>query len=219
MIDIDEYARRAVASPIAQPPEMATVTSLAKRRRRRRMAFRATVLAFVAVIGIAALAVVSAPDRGSRVEVVGPRRGGTHPSAEFTAADLEHELTRAGARVSSDGTAPADPLAPTAQLLCVNGTQVRVHEYADRASRGAVSDTISPYGSPVVETYVSWIGTPHFFARGRIIVLVLQDDTAILQDLTAIMGPTISPQAKPMFRGIVPPCNGSTDAATPGRAR
>jgi len=221
VIDIDEHVLRAVAAPISEPPEMTKITSLAKRRRRRRTVLRTTAaVALVSVIGIAALAVASATGRDSRVQVVGPGPGGTRPVADLTVTDLKRQLTRAGERVSSDGTAPDSlVLTPTARLLCVNRTQVRVYEYGDRASRVAVSDTISPDGSTIGifnpdgstagSVIFTWIGPAHFFAKGRIIVLVLQDDIELLQTLSDIMGPTISPQASRSLPATAP-CEGST---------
>ena len=46
-------------------------------------------------------------------------------------------------------------------------------------------------------TIVEWIGPPHFFARGRSIALVLHDNEPLLDALTNIMGPTISPDVAP----------------------
>jgi hypothetical protein len=61
-----------------------------------------------------------------------------------------------------------------------------------------VSDTISPDGSQVGSSHtfsVHWVGPPHFFADGRIIVLVLTDDTRLLAWLPGVLGPTLSPRA------------------------
>ncbi len=220
MSDIDEYATRAIESPVAEPPEMTTLVRLARRHRRTRIALRTTIACgLVAVIGIGAFA-ISTTNRNPGVKVVAVPQGGTQPgNGDFTAADLVERLTAAGEHVTSDGTAPGSPLAPTAQLLCVNNTQVRVYEYDSHASRAAVSDTISTDGShvgntasPNSTTIVEWIGPPHFFTNGRIVVLVLQDDTPLLQTLTQILGPTISPQASPNSR-VTTPC--TTSALSP----
>lgn len=87
MIDIDEYARRAVASPIAEPPEMATVTGLAMRQRRRRIIVRtASALALAGVVGLASVAFVSARDRASQIDVRSPGQivGRFYPTIDAT---------------------------------------------------------------------------------------------------------------------------------------
>ena len=77
MIDIDEYARRAVESPIAEPPRLDAVANLARRHRQRRMLFRTVVaLAVVGVVGIGALAAISARDDRSKLDV---RNSGPSP--------------------------------------------------------------------------------------------------------------------------------------------
>ena len=74
-----------------------------------------------------------------------------------------------------------------------------MYEYVDEAARREVSDGISADGSTIgrgnSRAIVDWIGPPHFYARGRILALVLQDATPLLQTLSEIMGPTISPEA------------------------
>jgi hypothetical protein len=52
---------------------------------------------------------------------------------------------------------------------------------------------------------VDWIASPHFFAKDRIIVLVLGDDAALVHALTRIRGPTLSPRALPGTR-VKSPC-------------
>jgi hypothetical protein len=126
----------------------------------------------------------------------------------FSASDLERELVDAGFDVTHDGTAPGSPLAATAEMLCVNGTQLRVYEHADDGARRVVSDSISTDGSTIARgnsrVIVDWIGPPHFFARGRVIALILQDDTELLDTLTRTMGPTLSPDAPQGARATAP---------------
>lgn len=203
MVELDDYAMRAVASPVADPPTMSRIEGLAGRRRRRRIALLATaVVGLFGVIGVASLAIVSDSKGGSTVDAVGTAGdGASAANTDLSTFDLMNGLTRAGDRVTSDGTASGFPLAPTAQLLCANGTKVIVYEYTDRASRVAVSDTISADGFAIgrdgVIYIMEWVVPPHFFANGRVIVLVLGDDARLLQTLSRLMGPTISPDAPP----------------------
>jgi hypothetical protein len=213
MIDIEETATRAIASPIAPPPEMARVETLAGRYRRRRAVLGATTAAaFVVLVVVIAAALISpSGDERVKVTVASPSSTASVPSSTPTApttfADLvarlkvDHEVVRQGTTPGSLG------LRAPAHLLCVDGTRVSVYEYRDRAARAAVSEGISPDGDQLVSppdsngnvtmTLPHWIGPPHFFASGRIIVLVLTDDAPLLGWMTGVLGPTLSPEARP----------------------
>jgi len=204
MIDIEARAQRAVEAPVGPPPDRERLAVLAGRIRRRRVAFRATASAalVVAVVGGVAL-IVPGTDTPLHVTATGPTSASSSlpssPGATVLAPDLVlgHFVSRLSVahHIVSDGTVPGTPLAPRAHLYCVDGTQVRVYEYRDRASRIAVSDTISADGSRVGNATVDWVGPPHFFAKGRIIVLVLSNDVQLEGWLWRELGPTLSPQA------------------------
>jgi hypothetical protein len=231
MIEIDEYARRAVESPVAQPPEMATLTSLANRHRRRRRGVRATLALGLAGSAVAAILVLSSlpsDNSGLRVAATSPKtttsttNTGSSESHELTIAGLSDRLTRAGHIVAADGTASGYPFGVDAHLLCVDGIQMRVYQYADAAARASISAGIRADGSSIevplkgstnrVIVEWSWVGPPHFFANGRIIVLVLQDDGKLLRDLTRILGPTVSSRALPQ-PSAMSPCTTKATAA------
>jgi hypothetical protein len=209
MIDIEETAARAIEAAVGPPPEMAHVEKLAGRNRRRRAVVRATTgVAAVAVATAIGVAVIS-QGGGDGVKVVTTSPPTVSPST--TVAPAPETLDQLVSRlkvdhdVTVDGTANGTPLAPVAHLLCVDGTRVHVYEYSDDAARVAVSDTVSPDGSQFRSspdskgnskvTIVDWINTPHFFAGGRIIVLMLGDDAHLMTWLTNAFGPTMTPEA------------------------
>lgn len=83
-----------------------------------------------------------------------------------------------------------------ASAICLNGRQVRLYEYPSRADRDRDSISITKEGQierPGTLIIAEWVGPPHFFAGGRIIVLHLGEDQDILTLLTNILGPTLSP--------------------------
>ena len=102
MIDIDEYAARAIESPVAQPPELITLARLARRHRRRGIALRTTIVcALVVVIGVGAFAVVGATNRNSGVTVIAPATNTVAFDANGDTVNLPTDWFRA-----------AEPLAP-----------------------------------------------------------------------------------------------------------
>jgi hypothetical protein len=210
MIDIEETVARAIESPVAPPPEMAHVEKLAGRHRRRRTVARATAGATAVALAVAiGTAVISTRDN-DRVKVATTSPSPT-VSSSTTVASAPTTLDELVSRLKVDhavvdeGTVTGSPLAPLAHLLCVDGTTVHVYEYSDDAARAADSDMISPDGSELRSgpdsngnshgTIIEWIGPPHFFASGRIIVLVLTDDAPLLGWMTDVLGPTLSPEA------------------------
>jgi hypothetical protein len=84
--------------------------------------------------------------------------------------------------------------------LCVDQLRVvQVYEYASDATRTTWSRAISRDGGSIrrgnVVTEILWIGPPHFFARGKIVVLYIGADSRLVTDLTSILGTTIDPSA------------------------
>src|SRR5437660_750004 len=146
MSDLNERVGRALESPLASPPEMEAIERRARRYGRRRRTRRiATGVAPAALLGVFA---VTRDEGGPTCVAAGPTvtSGSTAPvptnEAGYATANLVHDLADAGMKVSVTGTAPGNPLSTKAELLCVNGTEVRVYEYQDRAARLAVSTNI-----------------------------------------------------------------------------
>jgi hypothetical protein len=125
-------------------------------------------------------------------EVAASQRDGAYDADQFV-----DELVGFGIGVRRDGIAPAGlPVPAEAQRLCVDRTQVLVYEFDDPSQRRSISATISRDGSHVANSIVEWIGPPRFFARGRILVLTLNDNATLLANLRKILGPTLSPEAR-----------------------
>jgi heat shock protein HslJ len=79
-----------------------------------------------------------------------------------------------------------------AQMITVNGAEVQVFEFADEAAREAAAEQISADGSSIGTTIVSWVDQPNFWAEGRVIVLYVGQDAAIIELLTSVLGEPIA---------------------------
>ena len=73
-------------------------------------------------------------------------------------------------------------------LIIVNGGHVQVFEYADSGSADTEAALVSPDGSSVGTTMMGWIAAPHFYKTGRLIVLYVGDNTAVINVLEAVIG-------------------------------
>lgn len=124
------------------------------------------------------------------------------PRSNYDSAALVADLKRAGRRVSAVvhgvGERPFPGVSRT--VLCLAGHPVHVYEYGTRNERrqwsrgiGADGSTIVSPGGPV--SSVAWVGDPHFYARGRILVLALSASPSVRTLLDRVLGPTLTPHA------------------------
>lgn len=78
------------------------------------------------------------------------------------------------------------------RVLALNGADIQVFEYADAGSARDQAATISSDGSIIGATLITWMGEPHFFHSGRLIVLYVGEDPGVLDLLEATLGPPIA---------------------------
>lgn len=87
----------------------------------------------------------------------------------------------------------AQPFFPVpGQTLTVNGQDVQVFEFVNPSDRETFEQDISSDGKSIGNTMVQWVAPPHFFSKGKIIVLFLGSDQKLLRQLNAALGPQIA---------------------------
>ena len=57
-----------------------------------------------------------------------------------------------------------------------------------KRAANAEADLVSPDGSSVGNTMVSWVATPHFYRSGKIIVLYVGENQALTSTLQEVLG-------------------------------
>lgn len=117
--------------------------------------------------------------------------------AETVAAPLDanaliEALTAPGAEVDDGGAVEQAFFSVDGRIVRVDGEDVQVFEYPDAAARQAESELIQPDGSPNPTTMVTWVDTPHFWARDSLIVLYVGQDEATISALDAVLGEAIA---------------------------
>ncbi len=75
------------------------------------------------------------------------------------------------------------------QVISVNGQDVQVFEYQDADAAQAEAELVSPDGSSVGTSMVTWIEAPHFYRSGKLIVLYVGGSESVLSVLEAVLGP------------------------------
>jgi len=74
----------------------------------------------------------------------------------------------------------------------LDGVEIQVYEYPDLVSQEADAERISPSGSPIGDRMVTWVDQPNFWGRGRLIVLYVGREPAVIQLLDRVMGDPIT---------------------------
>lgn len=104
-------------------------------------------------------------------------------------ATLANNLRAAGAAVEAVGNVSQDFFSVKGQVIKVDGEDVQVFEYNDESAADAEAALVSPDGSLIGMTMVSWVAPPHFYKAGRIIVLYVGDDQLAIDLLESVLGP------------------------------
>ncbi len=112
----------------------------------------------------------------------------THGGAVTDYISLIDNLRAAGASVEPAGEVMQPFFSVKGQSITVNGGNVQVFEYADVAAADTEAALVSPDGSSIGTSMPAWVATPHFYKTGRLIVLYVGDDTAVINVLETVLG-------------------------------
>jgi len=112
--------------------------------------------------------------------------------------ELIAQLKAAGATVVPGADINQPFMDVNGHTLTVNGEQIQVYEYASVAdadkqashisSDGTSFTTVSSSGMPVGATQVDWVKPPHLYKAGRLIVIYIGTNDAVMHLLVGILG-------------------------------
>lgn len=120
-----------------------------------------------------------------------PVRGAAPPVSDQPVMDyagLIKSLRAAGAPVERGGGVDQPFFSVDGKMLKVRGEDVQVFEFSDATAAEEQAALVSPSGSGVGTTKIHWVGPPHFFRKGRLIVLYVGDNGKLLEALEAVLG-------------------------------
>lgn len=66
---------------------------------------------------------------------------------------------------------------------------LQLFEYGSASAASADAKQIRPDGGGTATTQISWVAPPHFFLKGRVMVLYVGNDRAVLSLLQSLLGP------------------------------
>ena len=114
------------------------------------------------------------------------------PDGATTIDTLVSSLRQQGAKVERTETLPrsAYPFFSTqAVRVRVNRIDVQVFEFSSAAESDVNARGISTTGTPIGGTQITWVDTPHFYRRDRLIVLYVGQSAELRHLLENVLGP------------------------------
>jgi hypothetical protein len=137
--------------------------------------------------GLLLLAVGSA-SCGGNFSAVTQAEGQSRASSVTDRASLINKLRAAGTRVELIGEVEQPFLSVAGTMIKVQDEDVQVFQYSSAAEMEAQAALISRDGTAVGTRKIHWIGSPHFFKQGRVLVLYVGQDKKVEKALEAVLG-------------------------------
>jgi hypothetical protein len=120
-------------------------------------------------------------------------RSGRQQPKPTDLARLIHEVRATGAAVNLLKERISQPFfSVRGRVIHLNSQAVWVFSYSNATSAKKDVVKISRDGMTIGHSKPSWMGTPHFYRQGRLIVLYLGDDSVVLDALTRVLGQQIA---------------------------
>lgn len=105
---------------------------------------------------------------------------------------LVDALRAEGATVEPTGSIDQPFFSVQGQTITVNGEGVQVFEFESEAAAESAVDLVSPDGSSVGANMITWIDTPHFYHKGKLIVLYVGSNDSVTANLEHTLGAQIA---------------------------
>jgi hypothetical protein len=109
-------------------------------------------------------------------------------------AALEQAMRDAGLNFVSEGDQQLEYFVPPARIYAQGNDTLEVHTYPDADAAAVAASLVSPDGQIIRRANgepmaVAWLGSPHFYQSGPLLVVYVGTDPAILAALETALGP------------------------------
>ena len=101
-------------------------------------------------------------------------------------------LQSAGFSVEAAGDVTQPFFEPVGKVIKVDDQDIQVFEFGTESEAALAAGEISPDGSSVGTSMVSWIAPPHFYQSGNIIVLYMGDEASLMRFLEERLGAQVA---------------------------
>jgi hypothetical protein len=118
-------------------------------------------------------------------------------AAAATAQDLDYagflgSLRAEKTSIKREGDVDQPFFAVKGKAVGLYGDHVQVFEYPDRAKAEKDAVRVSADGMTIGTAKPHWLAPPHFFRRGKLIVLYVGSDAQVLKALQERLGPAFA---------------------------
>lgn len=141
------------------------------------------------VVGMLFLVVLTSAHVPGNIVRATPNRYSVKAKTSRELLSLIKKLRLHGARVVLTRERVNQPFFSTpARIMNINGEGVQIFEFTQVSAADKEAMLVSPNGMTIGTSKPSWMAPPHFFRRGRLLVLYLGTDQQILKILHAALG-------------------------------
>lgn len=98
------------------------------------------------------------------------------------------KLHAQGARVKAGDDVSQPFFSAKGRTVSINDESVQAFEYASVGDAEAEARKVAPRGDAVGTSHINWVSPPHFFRVGKLIVLYVGDNTAMMKILESVLG-------------------------------
>jgi hypothetical protein len=113
------------------------------------------------------------------------------PSSLQTTDGLVQALSKQGLVVVDRGTEPRESFpffSIQSRRINAAGEDVHVFEYPTAAAMMSDAAKVSPTGTPIGQTQITWIAPPRFYRKDQLLVLYVGSDARVIDALAVVLG-------------------------------
>jgi hypothetical protein len=144
---------------------------------------------FFLLIGLLSVVAAAATGCGEKLPESQPSQHSALRAGRATDyASLINHLRAAGLNAEPGAEAEQPFLSVEGKMIKIGDEDVQVFQYSEAAQADAQAALVSPDGGTVGTNKIRWIGSPHFYKKGKLLVLYLGDDARVLKALDAVLG-------------------------------
>lgn len=108
---------------------------------------------------------------------------------DFGTEEFIQALQEQGVKAEKGDTVEQAFFSVTSNFINFDGDSIQVFEYDSAKTMESDAALVAPDGGSIGTSMVHWVAPPHFYKKGRILVLYTGDNAETLKTLEAVLGP------------------------------
>ena len=119
---------------------------------------------------------------------------GSVVAGSFTESELTARLRAAGLTIEDAGQVEQPFFTRRAHVFVVNGEDLQVYQFASAEAAANAAAEVAPTGGSIGTTMMTWMASPHFYRKERVIAIHIGSNDAVTRALGEAMGPQFAGQ-------------------------